>query len=994
VSSLTLLSGLPELDSGNGFFRVSPVRLPRRRVSKPSPRPHVSVYFLYQNVRGLMSKLSQFRCNVQVHDVDIIAVTETWLDSSVFDSELFDCNYIVFRRDRATRGGGIMIAIRNNLVYDCKRLNIMETINEDLWVEFMYKRSFFIICVVYFPPNSDSSSIELFFDNLLANSNYLFGKNIVIFGDFNPHCHNTMLRNIDITVNFFNLKQINNVPNAFNGILDYVLINDCTNASIIDDSVGLVEPDSYHPPLSFYLYYDICKSNNVIALPSTDVSEPGGWVFRNIGFPALNSLLLSADWDPLYRSGHVDESLSIFYRILYDSFDYLFVRRLPSVCNASYIRRYPPWFDSNIIQLIRRKHSSHRLWKRFGRMDDFESFRSLRTNIKSLIFVAHRKYVENCVSSIRACPKKFWGLIHAKRKALGALSTMHDDNADYSSQSDISEAFADFFSKQFTRDDDELVGFSGCDLVSTSLCIDSIFDFDVEYAFDRLKALPSCGPDMVPDYILKGCSKALLQPLLHIFNLSLSKSTFPTVWKCSKVVPIFKSGDKSHIHNYRPVSIISSPSKIFEIVICRYLWNHFQNFVLDEQHAFRPSLSTTSNLMVFTNFLHDTLDHCGSVHVVYTDFHKAFDRLSHTVLLRKLSMYGCSDGLVDFFKSYLLHRKQFVSFGAAHSNIYPASSGVPQGSNLGPILFNIFINDIGNCITNCRYLIYADDLKLFLNITSEESCNLVQADLDALFAWSRMNRLPLSVGKCKVMSFSRSRSLSLSGHQYRIGAHVLDWVDSIVDLGVSFRGDLSFIDHINSISVSASRMLGFVMRNSRDFHCSSASRLLYKSLVRCIMEYASIVWCPYSSTHINVLELVQKRFLRSLYKDQFGFYPFLFPSKFVLGMVGFTTLAHRRDAALIKFLFLVLRGYISCPPILSSIGLFAPEGAMLTRHRSLFFVPHGRTTMFLNSPMPRGLRLLNAISAYGIDVFKISFCDLRRFLSFGGLALVGAIDPI
>jgi hypothetical protein len=243
--------------------------------------------------------------------------------------------------------------------------------------------------------------------------------------------------------------------------------------------------------------------------------------------------------------------------------------------------------------------------------------------------------------------------------------------------------------------------------------------------------------------------------LCHIFNLSLLTGKFLSLWKKADDVPIFKKGNKVLVGNYRPISILNNFSKIFESIIHDHLLFYFKFKQHSNQHGFVKSKSTVPNLVTYLDDVLPSVCPQGQFDSVYFDLSQAFDKVPHTLLLDKLSNFGLSPFYVNWFQSYLSNRSSFVRILGKFSSSFSVSSGVPLGSTLGPLLFNILINDISVKMYHSRFLLFADDLKICRNIKSAEDCKTLKVDIDAVQQWCSENGMELNIQKTKIISFTR-----------------------------------------------------------------------------------------------------------------------------------------------------------------------------------------------------------------------------------------------
>ena len=434
------------------------------------------------------------------------------------------------------------------------------------------------------------------------------------------------------------------------------------------------------------------------------------------------------------------------------------------------------------------------------------------------------------------------------------------------------DIFNNYFYKQFSEP-----SLYNIDIDFTN---DSSNDIDLSAArvksvLDNLETNKAQGPDAINGVVLKNCSKSLSYPLHKLFNLAYNTGYLPSEWKLPNVVPILKKDDKHKVVNYRPISLTSLVMKVFERILYDKLLTRTQEKIDQRQHGFLKNKSCNSNLLTLTESIARSLHEKIGTDVVYFDFAKAFDTVSHDLILQKLKVQYKIDGtLLKFFANYLQGRKQQVIIDNAVSNSVDVLSGVPQGSILGPLLFVLFINDIYESIdaeTNIE--LYADDTKIWREIKSESDCNFLQKDIAALYAWSRNNKMSFHPDKCKVVSIYDFRPefikiLPFPKLPYMIDSNDIDFSVCEKDLGVLVNERFRWEDHHSKVLNKAHQMLGFTKRTCHFISDSRKRRTLYLSLVRSNFEHASIIWRPTTETAVNEFDQLQKKALKWILKEE------------------------------------------------------------------------------------------------------------------------------
>ncbi len=381
----------------------------------------------------------------------------------------------------------------------------------------------------------------------------------------------------------------------------------------------------------------------------------------------------------------------------------------------------------------------------------------------------------------------------------------------------------------------------------------------------RLKPKLNSPPDGIPAYVIKQLIAVISYPLTKIFRISLATGCLPSEWKLANIVPIFKH--KGNIHdpsNYRPISLTSVCCKIQERIIVHHLMNFLMSndCFSSRQHGFLPCRSTVTQLLSFVDRCASTVEQHHSSHVIYIDFAKAFDTVSHTKLYHKLKAYGVCHNLLSWIQNFLTHRYQRVLIDGHLSSPSKVISGVPQGSVLGPLLFLLYINELPSIFPRQIHCsMFADDVRLFCSSEFKNYTEVLQLGLYDLMGWSFDWQLQISPSKCTVLPIPSQLNSQVS---YSINGVSVPWVSTQNDLGVSLCSNLRFTEHCCHICKKANTQLNMLFRC---FHKANvwAFTKAYCSYVRPVLEYASPVFNPYQKSNILMIEKVQKYFTRRLF---------------------------------------------------------------------------------------------------------------------------------
>jgi hypothetical protein len=855
-------------------------------------------------VRSLRNKLTEFYNGIISSKFDVVIISETWLNDSVLDNELCNSSYYIFRSDRdfitcqCSRGGGVLVAVSTAFVVERIDLNntdfsLLPNVDIVCVKISIPKTSILYIFALYVPPNSSIDVYVKLFDSF-ESLDFVLNKNVIIIGDFNISHYVLALSGVQDNksriflefCNYMGFHQNNNIANDFNRILDLVCSNKkCVVSKAVDI---LCKEDVHHPPLHIlYAYKYAYKYDTSVKGIS---SKKQHFNFLKADFVAINKKLSDIDWSFLKPISDTDVMMEAFYSKLNDIFSICVPRSL-----RFYKSKYPPWFNSSIVKQLRQKHKLWLIYKQSKSPLFYDEFKSIRKIIKLEIKRAHCKYILQVEQNITKDPKSFWSYIDCIKKNNFIPTYMTFNDKELQTPTDIANGFADFFQQTYTSSSTAVSDNNHFDMYSRNsgcLTIPTFTVTNMSDAIKKLKTKKSSGPDGIPAFVIKNICDNITTPLTIIFNRALSSSTFPAVFKNSIICPIYKKGDRKQIHNYRPVVLLSSFAKVFEILLHDTISPFVKNQLSNFQHGFVKGRSTVTNLCSFVQFVADCMNDRSQVDVVFTDLSKAFDTIDHPILLEKLSKFGLCTNFVEFFRSYFSGRCQYVNCAGFQSHVINVSSGVPQGSILGPLLFNVFINNIAD-VVDSQILLYADDFKIYSRIDHAVDCLRMQDTIDEVVTWCNSNGLKLNKDKCCIMSFTRKTQPI--HHHYTLDISDLQRCTKHVDLGITLDSNLSFSDHVEGMVTRSVRSLGFVIRNSRIFNNADTVKRLYFAFVRSKLEYASVVWSTGYKSQIEDLEKIQRRLLKYLSFKVDGTYPENgHPQHDLLGRWNVDSLLHRR----------------------------------------------------------------------------------------------------
>ena len=523
--------------------------------------------------------------------------------------------------------------------------------------------------------------------------------------------------------------------------------------------------------------------------------------------------------------------------------------------------------DKDVRNAIKEKQRSHSAWIK-GMKKDTPTNENLRVQyararnkVNTLLRKAKRKLEREIALKAKSNPKAFW--THTRRclKTKCGIAPLLDDpkNKDSMKFDDTEKAsiLLKQFSSVFTKEGDEEVPTIATRTTETTPKLQATVEKVLKELL-RLNQHKSCGPDELHPRLLIELADLIALPVTILFNLTLKKGALPHDWRRAFVSPIYKKGSRHLPENYRPISLTAILCKLMERFVRDVLISHLvdNRLLSKKQYGFISGRSTTTQLLFY-------LDECtritaggGVVDSIYLDFSKAFDTVPHKRLLGKLEAYGIKGELHEWIKAFLSNRSQEVVVNGSKSAPAPVISGIPQGTVLGPVLFVIYINDLLDNITSGG-LMFADDTKIYRQITSRDDALELQADINKLEDWSKLWQLYFNYEKCHVLTLGKFVNTRHT-QRYTVYGNQMEHVFEEKDLGITIDHELKFEDHIAKKVAVANAIVGQMRRSFSYLDCDTFKRI-YVAFVRPHLEYGEAVWSPNLMRNIVALENVQIR---------------------------------------------------------------------------------------------------------------------------------------
>ena len=761
----------------------------------------------------------------------IIALTETWLDPNSSSSILGLSDYLIFRKDRISKGGGVLIGVKSTI--SCREINIIcksEIIAVDV---FTSNPNHIRIIVCYNPNGNDITRLK----ELLTDLENVIGfiDNYVIIGDFNidvkkeADIHRTKIQLINNFLSFHNLTQIVNFSTRVNRQIDYIIVN----KNMIDTQVNEL------PPIGKSDHIAIFVTLNCTIVPKFQPLE-SFLNFRRANYLAIihllkhNILPLINQKIPLF---------SLFELFLLSSKNWVPKLKIKEFKSQKIF--------GHSLKIYNKLKKHYKKYKRDRNLESLKIYKALKKQYRLTLKTEQINFEAKLLKD--KSRKNLYRYLKSRKTTFISINNLCGDNSElitdpYEICNKFNSYFCSVYKPQSYVINSHFLPCHGERVVISQTLL--------QRAFLHLKHSRGVGIDGIPIIFYQILEKELSPFIVKLFTEMANSCSIPEIWRTFVITPLFKKkGSRSDVSNYRPIAVSCAIYKLFETCIYLLIKEKLHIQISKFQYGFIGFSSTYSNLIDTYYKVFSSIDKRRSLDLITIDFSKAFDKVEVPLLIEKLKNFGMSPGICNLIFNLLTQRFHIVKCNAVLSKKLLVQNGLPQGSILSPLLFSVYLNDLLTKPLNSTVLAFADDLKLL-----GEPGQFLQGDLIEVASWSAKNYLPINDSKCECMHFG-SKNPTLN---YFINGAVIPNVNILRDLGLLVDSNLKFRSHRECVVSRALRASGFIFKCVRSRNMQLMVTL-FKVYVVPILTYCSGIYANPSAPSFKMIEKVQKIFTRRLY---------------------------------------------------------------------------------------------------------------------------------
>ena len=802
--------------------------------------------------------------------------SETHLKPYILDAEVSIPEYNILRADRAVRrNGGVAIYTHYNFSID----------NSDIFSNkycesaMIYnKQNNIVIAAVYKPPDALATKFKECLESIQAFKDQYEGANLMIFGDMNLKFIDWETETLRIPSNikqswtreeklssyilldFMNqnllIQTVHENTRQDKSVLDIVLTSD--EELVFKINVEKNNLDTDHDTVICELRHKYIESSETSNIHHSEKKSMDHLNLDKAEWSEIKAELSDINWQDEFEELSVEHMCNKLEDKLFTTC----AKYTPERTRNVKLYRIP---RNRLILLRKRKKVNSRInilkyVKTRNNQDKIEKLNAKKFKIEADIKELIREELYNkeiaAIKQMKKNPKFFYSYVKKSQKAESRIGPLQDEagklNGDAETKANLLQ---DQYIRVFSKPENAKLNIEYEDKCN---CEISDVDITIKNITDAIKEIPSYaapGPDKLPALVLKECADEIAEAILMIWRKSLDTGEIPDIMKLQTIIPIYKKDSKSKPENYRPVSLTSHLIKLIGRVFRKKIVKHIEenNLLSNNQHAFRAGRSCLTQLLEHMEHILKSLEHVN-IDVVYLDFAKAFDKVDHKILMKKVKQFGITGKLYLWIESFLSNRFQQVLVDGKLSRKEKVISGVPQGTVLGPLLFLIYINDLEESVKYSILRIFADDSKIVKEVKAQNDHLKLQEDLDSTINWATDNNMELNEKKFQLLQYGKDELKTA----YVISNNKpLTKEEDVKDLGIFLSESLSWEKQLTEAVKKARKYTGWLLRS---FFSRRPEVIisLYQTYVIPRLEYGSILWSPYKISDIEKIEAVQR----------------------------------------------------------------------------------------------------------------------------------------
>lgn len=826
----------------------------------------------HNNIRSISKNIDELKLVLTDFDYmfDCIVLTETF---KVYSTELFNIpGYdLIYNEGEINKNDGVIIYIRSqfNYSYEIFNLGNIKAIQLDI---FHYNKNIQVIAI-YRPPSLCPLDFNIKLTNYVKSIKNQ-GDISLIVGDMNldilddSECSHEYLNILSEQGYISTINTHTRVQKNSKSCLDHIFLKTNFPHEHFIPVVLQIEITDHYPVLIQF------------TSPFEPETNKKNCIIRNkpyINYNKLNDILRNETWMDVYAEKNTDKAADIFVYKLREKINictkHIKIKKLDIKKN--------PWVTAGLLKSINIRHDLYKKSKKNPNNEDvLNEYKSYRNKLNGLINRAKINYYKMQIDQNKNSPQNMWKCVrdiqNPNHNQKSEIKTINNESGIIiTDKKEIANTFCKYFSEIGQNLANKIkIGTTmklPKTILSNSIYFSHTNEEEVANTINELKSKKSPGVDKLRVETIKNIVEHIVKPITYIINSSLDSGIFPSAFKIAVIKPLHKSGDKTSVGNYRPISLLSNLAKIFEKILKKRIIEFMNKYkvISDQQYGFRQARSTQDAMAELTAKIYKAMDGNEQALCIFVDLAKAFDTVSHSNLLNTLECLGFRGAAYDIMKSYLMDREQCVLIDNVYSDKKIVCYGVPQGTVLGPLLFTLYVNDLFKLNISGDIISFADDTAVFYKNTSWMSLKSnVENDFGTIVEFFKSKLLTINAKKTHFMPFTcfsntlpsfDKLEIKCSNEQMEITS-----AKNVKYLGIIIDPHLRWNFQINNLIMKL-RCLLSKFKYLKIFLSVSHLKIMYYSLVQSHLTYGIIAWGGVTNFYLDKLEIMQKWLLKIIY---------------------------------------------------------------------------------------------------------------------------------